>query len=493
MSRLAKALRYNQLANTIHVHGPHCPCHAHSFLGQTKFVQVRNVNRQRKSFSTTRKSASIVYPTPEKPDYAFEMASSTIRFGVGATKEVGLDVADWGAKNVCVVCDPILASIPNSPVHTVLKSLTDARVKFQVFSKVRVEPTDSSFKEAIEFAKSNGPFDAFIGVGGGSTLDTAKAANLYSSFPNADFLDFVNAPVGKGLPVPGPIKPFIAIPTTAGSGSETTGVAIFDMESMHAKTGIASRVIKPTIGIVDPLNTLSLPRAPTIASALDQLCHSIESYTALPYNLRPLPDRPALRPAYQGSNPISDVWSLKSLGMIAENLPTVISNPGDLHARSQLMLAATYAGIGFGNAGVHLCHGMSYAVSGLVRPHVKGGEGYPDRPLIPHGMSVCINAPAVFKFTGLANPDRHREVANILSGKSLQVADEDAGKYLSDSIITLMGKLDVPLGLKAFGYTREDIPKLVEGTLPQHRVIKLSPRPVERDDLTALFESAMSY
>jgi len=316
---------------------------------------------------------------------------------------------------------------------------------------------------------------------------------LYSSFPKADFLDFVNAPIGKGLPVPGPVKPFIAIPTTAGSGSETTGVAIFDMESMHAKTGIASRVIKPTIGIVDPLNTLSLPRAPTIASALDQLCHSLESYTAIPFDQRVRPERPALRPAYQGSNPISDVWSLKSLGMIATHLPRVVADPGNLDSRSQLMLAATYAGIGFGNAGVHLCHGMSYAVSGLVRSHIRAGEGYPDKAMVPHGVSVCINAPAVFKFTGPASPDRHREVANILNGKNKEVADADAGKYLSDSIIELMGKLQVPIGLKALGYTREDIPKLVEGTLPQHRVIKLSPRPVERDDLTALFESALSY
>lgn len=316
---------------------------------------------------------------------------------------------------------------------------------------------------------------------------------MYSSFPKADFLDFVNAPIGKGLPVPGPVKPFIAIPTTAGSGSETTGVAIFDMESMHAKTGIASRVIKPTIGIVDPLNTLSLPRAPTIASALDQLCHSLESYTAIPFDQRVRPERPALRPAYQGSNPISDVWSLKSLGMIATHLPRVVADPGNLDSRSQLMLAATYAGIGFGNAGVHLCHGMSYAVSGLVRSHIRAGEGYPDKAMVPHGVSVCINAPAVFKFTGPASPDRHREVANILNGKNKEVADADAGKYLSDSIIELMGKLQVPIGLKALGYTREDIPKLVEGTLPQHRVIKLSPRPVERDDLTALFESALSY
>src|SRR5204862_6283847 len=162
-----------------------------------------------------------------------------------------------------------------------------------------VEPTDRSFAAASQ-AATEGQFASFVAVGGGSTIDTAKAANLYSTYP-ADFLDYVNAPIGRGLPVPGPLKPLIAIPTTAGTGSETTGVAIFDYLEKRAKTGIAHRALKPTLGIVDPENTRTLPPAVAASAGLDVLSHALESYTAAPYTSRPMPPRPLERPAYQGS------------------------------------------------------------------------------------------------------------------------------------------------------------------------------------------------
>src|SRR5262249_45283606 len=185
------------------------------------------------------------------------------------------------------------------------------RREYEVFSAVEVEPTDRSFHEAIAIARE-GRFDSFVAVGGGSTIDTAKAANLYSTYP-ADFLDYVNAPIGRGLPVPGPVKPLIAIPTTAGTGSETTGVAIFDYLEKRSKTGIAHRYLRPSLGLVDPENTRSLPPAVAAATGLDVLSHALESYTAAPYNARPRPARPLERPAYQGSNPISDIWALRAL------------------------------------------------------------------------------------------------------------------------------------------------------------------------------------
>lgn len=195
-------------------------------------------------------------------DFAFEMATSNIRFGPGVTREVGMDLADMGVKRVMVVTDPVLAKLP--PVATVLESLSKEGISFALFDRVRVEPIDESFQDAIAFAQAEA-FDGFVAVGGGSTIDTAKVANLYSSYPPADFLDYVNPPIGKGLPVPGPLKPLIAIPTTAGTGSETTGVAIFDMVKMHAKTGIAHRRLKPTLGLLDPENTRTLP--PQVAAS----------------------------------------------------------------------------------------------------------------------------------------------------------------------------------------------------------------------------------
>ncbi len=422
-----------------------------------------------------------------KNEIAFEMAASNIRFGPGVTREVGMDLADLGARNVLVITDPVLSDM--APVQTVLESLDSAGVKFVLYDRVRVEPTDESFLDAIAFA-SQSPYDAYVAVGGGSTIDTAKAVNLYVTYPPADFLDYVNPPIGKGIPIPGPLKPLFAIPTTAGTGSETTGVSIFDLIRMHAKTGIASRRLKPTLGLLDPENTRSMPSQVAASSGLDILSHAIESYTALPYTGRPYPDRPLVRPAYQGSNPISDVWSLQALRMVAQYIVRAVEDPSDDEARASMLLAASYAGMGFGNAGVHLPHGMSYPVSGNVKSYRAPGY-HTDHALVPHGFSVILNAPAVFRFTAPANPERHMAAAEALGVDVSRCNKSDAGRILAERITWFMQRLKTPNGLREIGYTPADIPKLVEGTLPQHRVTKLSPFPAGPEQLSALFNDAM--
>jgi len=419
-------------------------------------------------------------------DYAFEMATAAVRFGFGVTREVGADLADLGKQYALVFTDANLRSLP--AVATVLESLEEHKIRFSIFDRVRVEPTDESFSEAISAAQADN-FDCFVAVGGGSTIDTAKAANLYSCYP-ADFLDYVNPPIGKGKPVPGPLKTLIAIPTTAGTGSETTGVSIFDFVRMHAKTGIAHRRLKPTLGLLDPENTRTLPPAVAASTGLDVLSHAVESYTTLPFDKRPLPARPILRPAYQGSNPISDVWSLEALRLVATYLRRAVADTTDNEARAAMLLAASYAGIGFGNAGLHLPHGMSYAVSGQVRDYRAPGY-LVAHPLVPHGVSVILNAPAAFRFTSPACPERHLKVAEILGAKVNSARLEDAGKILADQIIGFMQDLRIPNGLRGLGYQSSDIPALVEGTLPQHRVTKLSPRPFEPEDLAQIFSDAM--
>ena len=422
-------------------------------------------------------------------EYAFNMGASNIRFGSGATREIGMELADMGVKNVLVVSDPNLSE--TGPVATVLEALKRENIDYTLYDEVRIEPTDESLKEAIAFAQSRA-VDAFVAVGGGSTLDTAKACNLYSTYP-ADFMDYVNAPIGKGIPVPGPLKPLIAVPTTAGTGSETTGIVIFDLEKMRAKTGIASLRLKPTLGVLDADNTRSLPPVVAASTGLDVLTHAIESYTAIPYRERPLPARPKLRPTYQGCNPISDVWALEALRLQAGYIRRVYRDgANDDEARGMMLLAATYGGIGFGNAGLHLAHGMSYPVSGMVRDFKP--EGYRvDHPIVPHGIAVVLNAPAVFRFTAPACPERHLKAAEVIGADISGAKPEDAGAILADQAISFMRDLGIPNGLAGVGYTTDDIPALVEGTLPQHRVTKLSPRPAGAGDLTALFEDAMTY
>ena len=418
---------------------------------------------------------------------ALTMDTSSIKYGPGVTAEVGHEMNRLGSRRVMVVTDPGMKQ--SEAVSITISSLKAEGIDAVLFDGVHVEPTDVSFKEAIRFA-TEGNFDGYVAVGGGSSIDTAKAANLYATYPD-DFLAYVNAPIGQGKPVPGQLKPLIAVPTTSGTGSETTGVSIFDFLELGAKTGIAHRSLRPDMGLVDPNHAATLPKMVVVCSGLDVLCHGLESYTALPFGERDAPENPGLRPAYQGSNPISDVWSTRAIEMVASNMVRAVHDADDTEARSQMMLAATFAGVGFGNAGCHLPHGMSYPVSGMVHGFVP--EGYPsDKPLVPHGMSVIMNAPAVFRFTGPTNPERHLHAARLMGADISGAGPEDAGDILADAIVKLIKQIDVPNGLSAIGYTPDDVDALVEGTLPQHRVVKLSPRPVGADELRQLFLDSMT-
>lgn len=428
------------------------------------------------------------------PEFAFEMSQSSIRFGRGVTKEVGADLAAMNLKDpVCIVTDPKMLHLP--PMQKVVDSLTAAKVKFEIFSDTYVEPTDASLKQAIEFCRSK-KFAAFVAVGGGSVMDTAKACNLYSCYPSADFEDFVNAPIGKGKPVPGKLLPLIAIPTTAGTGSETTGVSIFDHLATGAKTGIRDRALRPLIGIIDPDHTLTCSPTLTAYSGLDVLSHALESFTAVPYRSRitGAPSSPLHRPAYQGSNPISDIWSAFALRECSIHLTRSVED-NDPYSRERMALAATAAGIGFGNAGVTLPHAMSYPIASNVKNYFPktGYDGATKPALVPHGLSVILTAPSVFEWTCQADPDKHLLAAAHLGANVNNVKPADAGRLLADTIRNLLSRWNfVPDGLKAIGYTSSDVDTLIKGTLPQRKVLDVAPRQPTPDDLGQLFSKSMT-
>ncbi|KAL2890038.1 NAD-dependent methanol dehydrogenase [Ceratocystis lukuohia] len=424
------------------------------------------------------------------------MAASSIRFGEGVTREVGMDLKNMKAKNVCVVTDPTVDSL--LPMQHVRESLDQEGITYTVFNRVKIEPKDYSVMEAIEWARPLNA-DVYVAVGGGSVIDTAKLMNLYSVYSEAPLSDFIAAPSGAGRPIDRPLRPLIAIPTTAGTGSETTGTAIFDLTAQRAKTGVAHRNLKPLLGICDPLNTRSMPAAVKASSGLDVLCHSLESWTAIPYTERtPRPTNPLLRPAYQGANPISDIFSLHALRQTVKYLPRAIKDPNDLEAQTEMLLAATLAGVGFGNAGVHLCHGMSYPIASQNPGQYKHMGYQVASPIIPHGVSVAVTAPAVFRFTGPSNPERHLQAAEAFGVDVSNAAKSSAGEILGDAIREFLYKLgDQPTGLKALGFKDGDIDQLVEGTLPQGRVLKLAPglkmeeQEEEKEQLRRLFEDSM--
>jgi hydroxyacid-oxoacid transhydrogenase len=417
----------------------------------------------------------------------FTTDASSVVFGPGATREVGARVRALGCRNVLLVTDPQVARLPAVAVATA--SLHEAGVAFEIFDRVRVEPTDASFQEAIRAATAGG-FDGFVSVGGGSTIDTAKVANLHASWPD-DFMAYVYPPLGEGKAVPGPLKPHVAVPTTAGTGSETTGNAVFDLASAHVKTAIAHRALRPSLGIIDPDNTRTMPPMVAACSGLDVLSHALESYTAVPFSQREAVGDPLKRTVYQGANPISDIWCSRAIELCARHLVRAVENPDDDEARSAMLLASTAAGIGFGNAGVHLPHAMSYPVSALARGFAP--EGYPgDHAIVPHGMSVILTAPAIFRWTAEANPERHLAAARLLGVETGDAGPTDAGDVLATGLIDLMRRVGMPNGLNGVGITDADLDALVQGTLPQSRITQLSPRAASNDDYRALFAASMS-
>jgi hydroxyacid-oxoacid transhydrogenase len=422
---------------------------------------------------------------PAVPESVFTYGAPQLKFGKGASDEIGFDLSRYGVKRVLVVTDPGLSAtgIP----QRVAEQMAQFDIEAQVFDGVHVEPTDQSLIAAIEEARSTGPWDAFVAVGGGSSIDTAKAINLLTTNPG-ELMDYVNVPVGKGQAPPEPLKPLIAVPTTTGTGAESTTICVMDVISARVKTGISHARLRPTLAVIDPALTLTQPPGVTAAAGMDILCHALESYTARWYTTyeHKTPDQ---RVPYCGSNPISDMWSEKALSLLAGSFRRAVRHGDDEQARADMAMAATFAGMGFGNAGVHIPHANAYPIAGQVEGfHPKD---YPaGEAMVPHGMSVALTAPEAFRFTFDASPDRHVRVAHLLAPNAGRPTD--AAEFLPTVLADLMRDIDIPNGVGAVGFADGDIPDLVEGTMKQQRLLATCPKEVTEDDIAGIFRRSMS-
>src|SRR5215213_5440081 len=363
----------------------------------------------------------------------------------------------------------------------VKRAIEGEGIEVVVYDRARVEPTIDSLQHAADAALDAG-VDGFVSVGGGSAMDTAKVADLIVTHP-APVMEYVNPPIGEGRKPPGPLKPHLAIPTTSGTGSEATTVAVLDIPDLKVKTGISHRYMRPQQAIVDPELTRTLGPEVTASAGLDVVCHAAESYISRPYDQRPRPATPDERPPYQGANPVADVSSAKALEYGGRFLRRAVADPDDVEARGAMMLAATMAGVGFGSAGVHIPHACAYPIAGLK--HEYRPRRYPDdHPFIPHGHSVIVTAPAAFRFTYEAAPERHHHVAELLAGERILDPGPDT---LPGVLLALMRDVGAPSGVASFGYTEDDIPALVDGALKQQRLLVVAPREARADDLARIF------
>jgi alcohol dehydrogenase class IV len=426
------------------------------------------------------------------PDPAVELTEETIftwgapplKFGAGAVDEVGFEMTQFGAERVLILTDATInaSGIP----QRIADSLTKYGIRSEIFDGCHVEPTDDSMDKAAGYAREQGPWDGFIAVGGGSAIDTAKAVNLLTT-DGGELMDYINKPVGRAVAPKGQLKPLIAVPTTAGTGSESTAMCVLDVLSMKVKTGISHWRLRPTMAIVDPLLTLSLPAEVTAASGMDIVCHALESYTARWYEDFDR-KRPEDRVTYCGSNPVSDLWCERALGLIATSFRGAVHDGSDLEARGNMMMAATFAGMGFGNAGVHIPHANGYPIAGMVKDYRPAG--YPqDEPMVPHGQAVSLTAPEAFRFSFESAPERHLRAASLLAPQMDRL--DNPAEQLPGALTALMRDIEIPNGIGAVGYTEADIADLVPGTMKQQRLLSTCPRTPDEEDIARIFTNSI--
>ncbi|MEP7090416.1 MAG: hydroxyacid-oxoacid transhydrogenase [Nocardioidaceae bacterium] len=421
---------------------------------------------------------------PTGTETVFTYGAPQLKFGSGSSDEIGHDLTTYGVRRVLVVTDPGVAATGHP--QRIVEQIAGFGIEARLFDRAHVEPTDASLVEAVEFARDGGPWDAFVAVGGGSAIDTAKAVNLLCSNPG-ELLDYVNAPVGKGRAPENPLSPLVAVPTTTGTGSESTTVCVLDVLEQHVKSGISHPRLRPTLAVVDPRLTISQPAGVTAAAGMDILCHALESWTARPFDSY---DRkqPEQRVPYCGANPISDMWSERAMSLLATSFRTAVRHGDDEAAREQMALAATFAGVGFGNAGVHLPHANAYPIAGRVKDFHP--VGYPDaEPMVPHGMAVSLTAPEAFRFTFEASPERHVRAAELLAPGAERPSD--LRDLLPQVLTDLMRDIAIPNGIGSVGYDEGDIDSLVEGTLQQQRLLATAPREATPADLAGILHRSL--
>jgi alcohol dehydrogenase class IV len=396
--------------------------------------------------------------------WTFHSAGQLV-FGRNATQQLGDHVARRGIARVLIATDPaLLRAGALEPVHA---ALGEAGVAVDVFAGGEPEPSLEAVNACIAQAREFHP-DAVLGLGGGSNMDLAKITATVLAH-------------GGGAPdyagddrIPGPILPVVCVPTTAGTGSEVSAAAVFTDTANQMKVGILSNYLRPAIAIVDPLLTVSCPAKVTADSGIDALTHAVEAYTAVDNAAFPLPH--GERAVYQGRHPFGDLFAEKAITLIGAHLRPAVKGGSDLEAREAMALAATMAGLAFSNVGVALVHALEYPVGGATHCSHGAGNGL----LLPYVMRFNL-------------PPRQREMATIarlLGEDTTGLSEAQAAERAVTAVERLRADIGIPLRLRDLGVTEAQLRPFAEKAFAIKRILRVNPRPVTLDDVTAILRAA---
>jgi alcohol dehydrogenase len=380
--------------------------------------------------------------------FSFTGAKKII-FGIGSFHALTGHIKELNAKNPLVVIDMNLAKAGFQ--EAVANLLIPEGMKYTVFDKVEPEPAIELADEGAALAIKN-KCDIVIGIGGGSAMDTAKAIAVLATNKGSavDYLGLNKVPK-HGLPK-------IMIPTTAGTGSEVTFTAVFVRKNLKKKEGMNSPYLYPELALLDPELTLSLPPQPTAQTGLDALCHAIESYTSV------------------NASPMSELFSLQAIVLIAENLRTCVHDGKNLKARENMLLGSLYAGLGLANAGVTAVHSLSYPLGG------KYGIG--------HGLANTLMLPATMAFNLPAALDKFADIAEAMGEITDDLPVREAAYLALEAVESLIEDCGIDSTLAEFGIKEKDFPALADVALTVARPLENNPRKVTKEDAIEIYTDA---
>ncbi len=372
-----------------------------------------------------------------------------IVFGNGSLLTLAAHIKELGAKKPLVVMDKNLAQ--TGLKDKIAEVLDSEGMKFVVYGKIDPEPPIELADEGAAVAMKN-KCDLVVGIGGGSAMDTAKAISVIAT-NKGSAVDYLG--LNK---VPAPGLPKIMIPTTAGTGAEVTFTAVFVRKNLKKKEGMNSPHLYPELALLDPTLTLTLPPAPTAQTGLDALCHAVESYTSI------------------NASPLSEMFSLEAIALIAENLRTCVHDGKNIAARERMLLGSLYAGIGLANAGVTAVHSLSYPLGGQY------GVG--------HGLANTLLLPAVMAFNLPGALEKFSDIAEAM-GECIDGLSAREAAYLAvDAVEALIDDCGIDASIRDFGVKEENFGALADVAMTVARPLENNPRKMTKEDMIAIYAQA---